>query len=57
MMSKQLYIFNPWHDMALANFTPYFKVSSEIIRMSDDLSSLPVWYAPDDALIYVGCRI
>ena len=56
MMSKQLYIFNPWHDMALANFTPYFKVSSEIIRMSDDLSSLPVWYAPDDALIYVADR-
>lgn len=55
-MSKQLYIFNPWHDMALANFTPYFKVSSEIIRMSDDLSSLPVWYAPDDALIMISDR-
>ena len=53
-MKKQLYIFNPWHDMALANFTPYYRVPSEIIRMSNDLSFLPVWYAPDDALIYVA---
>lgn len=40
-MKKQLYIFNPWHDMALANFTPYYKVSAEILRMSHDLSFLP----------------
>ena len=53
-MKKQLYIFNPWHDMALANFTPYYRVPSGIIRMSNDLSFLPVWYAPDDALIYVA---
>lgn len=52
-MQKQLYIFNPWHDMALANFTPYYKISSEIVRMSNDLSFLPVWYAPDDALIKI----
>lgn len=53
-MKKQLYIFNPWHDMALANFTPYYKVSAEILRMSNDLSFLPAWYAPDDALIHVA---
>ena len=52
-MQKQLYIFNPWHDMALANFTPYYKISSEIVRMSNDLSFLPVWYAPGDALIKI----
>ncbi|MCF2737558.1 hypothetical protein [Bacteroides caecigallinarum] len=52
-MEKQLYIFNPWHDMALANFTPYFKVSSEILRMSGDLCFLPVWYAPSDAYIRI----
>ena len=53
-MKKQLYIFNPWHDMALANFTPYYKVSAEILRMSHDMSFLPAWYAPDDALIHVA---
>lgn len=53
-MKKQLYIFNPWHDMALANFIPYYKVSAKILRMSHDLSFLPAWYAPDDALIHVA---
>lgn len=53
-MKKQLYIFNPWQDMALANFTPYYRVPAEIVRMSNDLSFLPLWYAPDGALIYVA---
>ena len=52
-MEKLLYIFNPWHDMALANFTPYFKVSSEILRMSRDLSFLPAWYASDNAYVRI----
>ncbi len=53
-MKNPLYIFNPWHDMALANFTPYYKVPAGIVRMSNDLSFLPLWYAPDGALIYVA---
>lgn len=53
MMKNQLCIFNPWHDMALANFTPYFKVSSEIIRMTGDLCFLAAWYAPDDSFVRV----
>ena len=52
-MRKQLFIFNPWHDMALANYTPYYKIPSEILRMTDDLAFLPAWYAPDDALIKI----
>ena len=52
-MKKQLYIFNPWHDMALANFTPYYKIPSEILRMTNDLAFLPLWYAPDDTLIKI----
>ena len=52
-MEKLLYIFNPWHDMALANFTPYFKVSSEILRMSRDLSFLPAWYASDNVYVRI----
>ncbi len=55
-MKKHLYIFNPWHDMALANFTPYYRVPAEIVRMSNDLSFLPLWYAPDGALIYGRSR-
>ena len=44
-MSHRLFLFNPDHDMALANFTPYYQPPSEIIRMANDLSVLPLWYA------------
>lgn len=45
LMSHRLFLFNPDHDMALANFTPYYQPPSEIIRMANDLSVLPLWYA------------
>ena len=41
----KIYLFNPEHDMALASFSPHYKAPTEIIRMKDDLSALPVWYA------------
>lgn len=53
-MRKLLYIFNPWHDMALANFTPYYRIPSEVVRMSNDLSFLPVWYAQEDAYVRIS---
>ena len=40
-MRNEIYLFNPENDMALANFTPYYKAPSEIIRMANDLSVLP----------------
>lgn len=40
-----IYLFNPDYDMAMANFTPYYKAPAEIMRMADDLSILPVWFA------------
>lgn len=44
-MDKLFYLFNPEHDMALANFTPYYRPPQEIICMREDLSCLPLWYA------------
>lgn len=44
-MAPTLYYFNPDHDMAMANFTPYYKAPAEIRRMAADLSVLPAWYA------------
>lgn len=54
-MAQSLYLFNPEHDMALANFTPYYKAPSEIRRMANDLSVLPAWYADeeDEALVKI----
>lgn len=52
-MRNEIYLFNPENDMALANFTPYYKAPSEIIRMANDLSVLPAWYAPEGSRIKV----
>lgn len=52
-MRNEIYLFNPENDMALANFTPYYKAPSEIIRMANDLSVLPAWYAPEGSMIKV----
>lgn len=52
-MRNEIYLFNPENDMALANFTPYYKAPSEIIRMANDLSVLPAWYAPEGSTIKV----
>ena len=37
-MEKAVYYFNPENDMALANFTPYYKAPAEIVRMADELA-------------------
>ena len=31
-MHSAIYLFNPDYDMAMANFTPYYKAPAEIIR-------------------------
>lgn len=52
-MERLQFIFNPDHDTAMANFTPYYKCSAEISRMAADLCILPVWYIPEDVISYV----
>lgn len=44
-MSSSIYLFNPDYDMAMANFTPYYKAPAEIVRIAADFSVLPVWFA------------
>lgn len=41
----RIYCFNPAHDMALANNTPFYKSPGEIVRMAYDLAVLPGWYS------------
>ena len=52
-MEKTIYYFNPENDMALANFTPYYKAPAEIVRMADELAALPAWYAPEVSVVKV----
>lgn len=43
---KNLYLFNPENDMALASASPYYMTPGSIKKMAADLSALPGWYAP-----------
>lgn len=49
-----MYLFNPENDMALANFTSYYRPPAEIGLMSSDLALLPAWYAMPGSVVKVG---
>lgn len=53
-MANTIYYFNPEHDMAMANFTPYYKAPAEIKRMAADMSVLPAWYAEKGGWVKVN---
>ena len=46
-----MYLFNPDNDLALANFKSDFTSPASARKMRSDLAVLPVWYAPDGALV------
>ncbi len=48
---KNHHIFNPEHDLALANCTTSFKAPEAALSMSHDLSLLPAWYAEEGDII------
>lgn len=46
-----LHFFNPGHETAVLNASPYYTASAIQQKMQRDLALLPVWYAsPDDAV-------
>ncbi|MDR0421905.1 MAG: hypothetical protein LBH72_02710 [Proteiniphilum sp.] len=44
-----MYLFNPDHDLALADFSPHYTPPASAVRMAEELSLLPVWYAGEGA--------
>ena len=42
-----MYIFNPEHDLALANFGPNYTPPEAAMKLAADLALLPLWYAPE----------
>lgn len=52
-MFPDVYLFNPDYDMAMANFTPYYKSPEKIMRMIADLSVLPWWFAEKGSCVKV----
>ena len=49
-----MHLFNPWHDLALAHFSPDYTPPASAVQMTNDLAVLPVWYAGGDTVIAEG---
>lgn len=50
----RLLVFNPQHDYALANGTPYYKPPKSILRLSESLQFLPLILSKDDDFILLA---
>jgi len=50
-MSSPVYIFNPEHDLALANSDGNFMAPSSARKLAHDLSVIPLWYSDDNSTI------
>ncbi|SHF34580.1 hypothetical protein [Dysgonomonas macrotermitis] len=49
---RQLYYFNPGHENAILNSSPYYMAPANVVTMQNDLQYLPVWYAnPQDVIL------
>jgi hypothetical protein len=49
-----MYIFNPWHDLALGNFSANYTPPASAMKMAEDLALLPLWYGGGDSIIAEG---
>jgi len=49
-----MHLFNPWHDLALANFAANYTPPASAVKMAEDLALLPLWYGEGDAVIAEG---
>ncbi len=48
---SEIYIFNPEHDLALANNDVNFNPPLSAVQFANDLSCLPFWFAPEGSTI------
>lgn len=51
MTKRALYLFNPDHDLALANGEANYMPPASARQMAEDLSLLPVWYAASGSAV------
>ena len=51
-----IYYFNPGHEVAILNGSPYYMAPSNIVKMQEDLAFLPAWYAETDGLVFVSTQ-
>lgn len=56
-MAANLYIFNPEHDLALANYSDFYQAPLSARTFAEDLALLPIWFAEHPAEIFVNEKI
>lgn len=56
-MAANLYIFNPEHDLALANYSDFYQAPLSARTFAEDLALLPIWFAETPAEILVNEKI
>lgn len=44
-MPRKLYYFNPGHEGAILNNSPYYMLPANVVKMRQDLSYISAWYA------------
>ena len=49
-----IYIFNPDHDLAIADFSPNYTPPASILKMKGDLAVLPIWYSDRHKVVADG---
>ena len=54
---RSCYFFNPENDLALANASSFFQPSKRILKFSEDLSMLPIWYAPNGSWVISRSKV
>jgi len=55
-MDRSLYLFNPEHDLALANNDRNFNAPQQAKQLAHDLACLPLWYAPNGSIILTNSQ-
>lgn len=49
-----LHYFNPGHEAAILNGSPYYHAPANVVQMQRDLAFLPAWYAGQGDLVWTG---
>ena len=49
-----IYIFNPDHDLAIADFSTNYTPPASIVKMKGDLAVLPLWYSDGHTVVADG---
>lgn len=52
-----IHYFNPGHETAVLNASPYYTAPANVVAMQSDLAYLPAWYANAQDVVYTGSEL